>query len=152
MSGLRDCVQRGQRLIQQQGARPRHQRARQRNPLPLSSGNFRRTPIEKSGNAKRLRDFAGAAIAFGAGQAKTIRIQCFAVPSCEGTTPASEIDSRHGGGARGRSIPVLRVEENRVTHCNAAGIGFLQPGNAIQNGGLPGARRAKQNGETRRQS
>ena len=67
---LRHRVKRSQRLIQQQGARSRHQRARQGNPLPLASGNLRRPPIEESGNAERLGDLARAAIALSTGSSE----------------------------------------------------------------------------------
>ena len=57
---LRRTVQRGQRLIVQQGAWVGYERARQGDALALASGDLRRPPVAQTIEAEARKNFAAA--------------------------------------------------------------------------------------------
>ncbi len=141
-------VQAGERLIEQQQLRLRHQRARQGDPLLFSAGKFRGLAAAQSCDVKGQQNALDALLALRRGERrKTIGDILFNGKMREERERLKNVGStaqpwRPGEMARG-------VEETFVVEFDHAGIRAEQPGDAIKQRGLPCAGGAEEHREAR---
>src|ERR1039458_1013635 len=144
---FRRTVQRRQRLIEQQWAWFGHQRARQRDTLPLASGDLRRPPVAYAIDADLLKYLAAARLPLGRAQrAQTISD---VLPGGQVREQRQVLMYVPDAPLPGGDVPLLlRVVKVFTANRNAPVIGIGQSRNAIQQRRFPRARSAEQNRES----
>ena len=144
-------IERGQRLIQQQHARIRDQRARQRRPLPLASRNLVRTPPSQLKDSKQMQDFSAARLALRF--AKSLQAVLHVLRNRHVRKQRQRLQQISNGATVGRKVqPAGRTEQHALADGDPTRSRVLQSGNAVENRRLPSPGRAKQNREARGRS
>ena len=132
-------VERGERLVEQQQARARQQRAADRDALLLAAGQVRRPPIEQARKSEQ-RDDVARAEPRSAGRGKEPRVAAgSAARSGAGTEPPFLEHVADAPRVGGTSMP-CRVEQRLAVDGDAAALRAQDPAMALTTEVLPGTR------------
>ena len=148
-SRLRDRIQCRERFVQQQHSWTRHQRTRQRNPLPFSSRNFARAAAEQARRYGTIPTPHRCECRARPGQRSQAVLHILL--NCHVRKQRQRLQQVRDRAATRRKIYArLRVEEYRLADRNRSVVRRLQPSNAVQQCGLAGAGGSEQNGKAGR--
>ena len=138
-------VERGERLVEQQDLRPRHQRAGERHPLLLAAGQLADAPVAQAAEADQLEHGADPRAGLGGGHLRDLQ----AVGDVAGDGQVREervaLEHRVDRPAMGR-----RVADAPAVDQDLAGVERLEAADGAQERGLAAARRTEERQELAR--